>query len=135
MTRGFSLQRDDPRRDDIAGLAHAAEGDAADAAAAAGDKAADLAAERLVEGCMRNSKPFGRVAASMSYSLAPASTRTSAGLLPFDAVERGHVEHDAALQRNALAVIAGGAAANGQRHAMPGAGRGNAHHLGSRPGA
>ena len=42
MTRGCSSSVHDPRRDDVARLAHAAEGYAADPAAAAGDKASDL---------------------------------------------------------------------------------------------
>ena len=34
---------------------------------------------RLVDGCMRSSKPFGRVAASRSFILMPGSQRTIPG--------------------------------------------------------
>ena len=42
----------------------------------------------------------------------------------------GQVEDDAALERHGLAIVAGAAAAHGERHAMPVAGRDRAHDLG-----
>lgn len=46
-----------------------------------------------------------------------------------DAVEAGHVEDDAAGERHRLTVVAGAAAAHRQRHAVAGAGRGDADDL------
>jgi len=60
---------------------------------------------------------FGQLGAGLDANLS--------GLLPLDLVHRRHVEHDAAFERDALPVVAGGAAADGQRDAILGAGRGN----------
>src|SRR5262249_52976888 len=49
--------------------------------------------------------------------------------LPFDLVEQRGREHDATLERHALPVIAGRAAADRQRNAVLGAGGGDANHL------
>ena len=61
---------------------------------------------------------------------------TTAGLdadhsrfLPLDLVEQRGRENDAALERHALPVIAGRAAADRQRNAVPRAGGGHANHV------
>ena len=62
-----------------------------------------------------------------------ARTRTEApgaGPMPDHLIEPGHIEHHAARERHRLAVISGAAAAHGERDALPGAGRGDAHHVG-----
>ena len=56
-----------------------------------------------------------------------------AGPLPDHLVEPRHVEHDPALERHGLAVIAGAAAAHGERHAMLRASRRDPHQLGLVP--
>ena len=49
--------------------------------------------------------------------------------LPFDCVDGAHVEHNATLNRNALSVVAGPAAADGQWRAKPSGGPGDADHV------
>jgi hypothetical protein len=50
--------------------------------------------------------------------------------LPLDRIQRRHVEHDAAMNRHALPVIAGAAAADRDRHAVARRGAGEPDHVG-----
>ncbi len=120
------LKRHDARGDDVAGLAHAAERHAADAAGAARHEAADMrtALGRGVHAQFETFRPGRGVdIKQLGASLDADKPR----LLPFDPVETRHIEHDAAFERNALAVIAGGPATHRQRQAMPEAGPRNAN--------
>jgi hypothetical protein len=63
-----------------------------------------------VEGHMRSAWPVSRAASSMSCMRAPASTRMRPSSDVEHAAHLRHVEHDAAFERHALAVVAGAAA-------------------------
>src|ERR1700733_3887060 len=61
--------------------------------------------------------------------LAARSDPQHRAVLPFDGVEPADVEHDAALDRHALAVIAGTAAADRDRHAIARRHAGDPYHV------
>jgi len=122
------LDRDDARGGDVARFAQPAPGDRAHAARPAGDEAAD-GRSTLRRGMHAQLPPFRPRRAIEVAHLPSRSDAHQAGTLPLDRVERRHVDHHAALQRHRLAVIAGAAAARGDRHAVAEAGGGDADHV------
>ena len=135
------FERDDPRRQDVARLAHPAEGDAAGAAAAARDETADLGRPlgRGVHAQLEAVRPRRRIDVGQ---LGAGLDADPAGLLPLDLVHRRHVEHDAAFHlrrvRGSFSCStctrdAGRRCLPGPRHVVLPHGEARPAHLGDRP--
>jgi hypothetical protein len=96
---------------------------------AAGDEAAD--GRVLARGRVEAQLVCGGRERAIDVEHARAGAETSGTRpVPDQLIEPGHIEHDPARERHRLAVISGSAAAHGERHPVPGAGRGEAHHVG-----
>jgi hypothetical protein len=126
---GTLLDRDDLDREHGAGIGDLPPGAGAGAGRAAGNEPADgrVLACRRVEAQL----VAGRSERAVDVEHARAGAEApGARPLPDHLIEPGHVEHHAARERHRLAVISGAAAAHGERDTVPGAGRGDAHHVG-----
>jgi hypothetical protein len=106
-----------------------APGTGAGAGRAAGDEAAD--GRVLARGRVEAQLVSGRREGAIDIEHARAGAKTAgARPMPDHLVELGHIEHDPARERHRLPVVSSSAAAHRERHPIPGAGRGNAHHVG-----
>jgi hypothetical protein len=122
------LDRDDADAGDVAAVAQHAVAERADAAGPAGDEAADGGEAAGRGPHVQHLAGFGDGLVEGLDAHAGLHADRSRSDIEHP-VEAGDVEHDAALHRHALAVVAGAAAAHGQRHAVAGAGGGDADHL------
>ena len=126
---GMLLNGDDFDRKDGAGIGDLSPGAGAGAGRAAGDEAAD--GRVLARGRVEAQLVCGGRERAIDVEHARAGAETSGTRpVPDHLIEPGHIEHDPARERHRLAVISGSAAAHGERHPVPGAGRGEAHHVG-----
>ncbi len=104
-------------------------GAGAGAGRAAGDESAD--GRVLAGGRVEAQLVSGRREGAIDIEHARAGTETAGTRpMPDHLVELGHIEHDPARERHRLPVVSGSAAAHGERHPIPGAGRGKAYHVG-----
>jgi hypothetical protein len=113
----LGLHGDDARAQDVAAVAQQAPGDRADAGAAAGDVAADRAG--LVGGGVE-AELLAAVLRGGGVHVGELGAGLDADAAVVDGLDGGHlreVEDDAAAERHGLAVVAGAAAARGDRDA------------------
>ena len=123
------LDRDDFDPEHRARIGNLPPGAGAGAGRAAGDEAADgrVLAGRRIEAQLMT----GRRERAVDVEHARAGAEAAgARPVPDHLVELGHIEHHPARERHGLAVVSGSAAAHRERHPMPGAGRGDPHHVG-----
>ena len=127
---GFRLHRDHLQPEQVAGIAQKAPAQRTDAAGAAGDEAADAGAAVGAGQQPQGPAAGGQLLIHHRHQGAGLHLdHSGSGVEIAQAVQTGEVQHHAAGQGHALAVVAGAGPAQGEGHAGPGTGAGHQPHL------